>query len=348
MKDMLKKYWFLGLVGLGLLVYLVVYAVQTYQSRPIYVETKEVDGKSVVYSLNGENYFADDFYNDISDYANSAAFAKWKSFIVNAAVEDTSDLTTYATNYASYVQQNNDESTIVTALQQAGFANGLDDLYNYCLEQLKADKLYAEFYENNYDKYVPNVISSKAPKKIYQILIQVADVTTSTDENGNEVYTANMTDEEQALYDFVVEELKTKDFETVAKEYYEKLGSESDGYVNLLTSESASSTFVAPFAEACNALNYGEVSDVVASEYGYHVIYVTEPTKEELLENDQFMSEVSSFYSYANVVALNEKAKELGIEIIDADVQKVLDEYLSYAEDEMAQYEPVSESEVSE
>ena len=45
-KDILKKYWFLLLVAIGLLVYVVVYCVQAYSNRTVYVDAKQEDGKS--------------------------------------------------------------------------------------------------------------------------------------------------------------------------------------------------------------------------------------------------------------------------------------------------------------
>ena len=49
-KDILKKYWFLLLVAIGLLVYVVVYCVQAYSNRTVYVNAKQEDGKSIVYT----------------------------------------------------------------------------------------------------------------------------------------------------------------------------------------------------------------------------------------------------------------------------------------------------------
>jgi len=351
MKDLLKKYWFLGLVALGLFVYLIVYAIQAYQARPVYVETKESDGKSVVYTLNGVDYYADELYDDLEEYANAAAFAKWKSLVIDEAIEDSEELNTYATNYASYIQQNNEESTIISALKQAGYSNGMDDLFDYCLDLVKSNELNSQYYRTNYDKFVQNVVDSKTPKNIYQILITVEDVEETTDENGNTIYVPNMNEEEQASYDKIVSDLLTKDFETVAKEYYSEQGSESDGFVGLYTSETSSSRFVTPFANSVNSLSFDEVSEPVASEYGYHIIKVTEPTKDELMEDDQFMSEVANFYSYANVYALKEKADELGYSLSSESLKEILDNYIKYADEEMDSYnqnDEVTESEVTE
>ena len=63
-KEILKKYWFICLVALGLLVFFVAYAVQSYQNRPVYVEAKnDAEGRSIVYTLNGEDLLADDLYD---------------------------------------------------------------------------------------------------------------------------------------------------------------------------------------------------------------------------------------------------------------------------------------------
>ena len=46
-KELLKKYWFIGVIGIALLVFIGVYAADAYKNREITVNTKQVDGKYV-------------------------------------------------------------------------------------------------------------------------------------------------------------------------------------------------------------------------------------------------------------------------------------------------------------
>ena len=346
-KELLKKYWFLGIVALGLLAYFIVYAVQSYNARPVYVDTKtDGEGKSIVYTINGENYLADDLYEDLyNDVGAYTAYSKWSRAVIDAAVKNTDDITTYANNYAQYIAYYNDQATIDSTLKSYGYAGGYDDLAQYCLDIVKADALYKEFYSNNYDTYVKQVVEAKHPKKVYHILVKVADVQEVTDEAGNTIKVANMTAEEEAKLNAVIEALKTEDYDSVCAQYSDEDSTkENGGYLGIYDDETIASTMVSEFANAVIVLPNGSVSEPVLSEFGYHFIRVEEPTEDEIKEDTQFMSEVSNYYSYSNVLAIKEKSDELGFTIVDEKLLSAVNEYVELAKEEIAS----GESEVNE
>ena len=336
-KDYLKKYWFLGILAIALIVYFVFYAVNTYNNRTIYVNAKtDSDGKSIVLNVDDLNYYADDLYDELYDQIGSyTAYQKWASAVADEAIESSDSLTTYAANYASYISANNDDETIDSYLRSMGYENGKDDLDEYCLNLVKLDQLYSQFYKDNFDTYVPQVIEAYHPKKIYHILVSVADITEETDDDGNTVKVANMTEDEQAKLDAVLEALKTKDFETVAKEYSDDTTAEDGGYVGIYDDNSAPNKFVSEFSDACIAAEYGTISDPVLSQYGYHIIMVEEPTNDELKEDEVFMSEISSYYSYSNTVALMTKSDELGFKIENEDLLDRINQLIAQADTEI-------------
>ena len=347
-KDFLKKYWFLCVVALGLIVFFVFYSIQAIKDRPVYVNAKSEDGKSVVYTLNGENYYADDLYEDLKDDINRAAYFKWSMEVIDKAVKTDDELNQYASNYASYLSANNEEKTIDNYLKQYGYENGVDDLYLYSLHMVKADQIYFEFYKNNYDKYVPNVIRDLQPKKVSHILIKLENVEETTDESGNTIHVAKPTDEEKAKLEEVIKALETDKFEDVAKKYSDDGTSEKGGLLGIYDSQTAPNTFVKEFADAVVTQEYGSVSiEPIVSEFGYHFVKIDEPTKDELVEDDAFMSEVSTYYSYAGVLAVKQKSDELGFVIVDENLKKTLDEYCKAADSELNYYSNL-ESEVYE
>lgn len=348
-KDILKKYWFVGIVAIGLLAYVIVYCVQAYQNRTIYVSSKESDGKQVVYTLNDEDYYADDLYEDLySSIGTSAAYYKWSQAVVNAAYETTDDITSVANTYYSYISAYNDSDTIDSSLKQSGYENGADDLLTYCIDIAKSNQLYKEYYLANFDTYVPTIKENYTPKKVYHILVKVASVNEETDEDGNTVKVAEPTEEETALLNSVEEALANgEDFKEVAKQYSEDSSAENGGYLGIYTSDNVSSTFVSEFADAVNNLGYGETSDVVTSEYGYHIIYIEEPSDDELKEDTSFMTSISGYYSYSNVKAIKEKSDELGFEIVDENLKTLIDEYVKNAQNEISTSEEV-ETETTE
>lgn len=336
-KDILKKYWFLLLVTIALLAYVVVYCVQAYSNRTIYVNAKSEDGKSIVYTLNGENYYADDLYDDLySSLGQSTAMIKWSKSVIAASVEETDTITTMANNYYSYIVANNEKSSIDTSLKNSGYANGYDDLQEYCLDVVKSTTFYSDFFRNHYETYVPKVVESLKPRKVYHILVKVSNIGEATADDGTTVRSATMSDEEQEKYNAVCDAIANgEDFKEIAKQYSEDSSASDGGYLGIYDSSSSSSTFVTEFANALNDAETGTITDPVLSEYGYHWIYTEEPTEDELKADDQFMSEIINQYNYASVTAVKEKSDELGYEIVNEDLKNLIDQYLQNAQDEL-------------
>lgn len=338
-KDLLKKYWFIGLVALGLIAYFVVYAVQSYQNKPIYVDTKnDADGKSIVYTIEDKNLLADDFYETLySDLGAYTAYSKWSRAVIDKAIKTTDEINTYASNYANYIATYNDQDSIDASLKQYGYSGGFSDLLEYCTDMVKADYLYRDYYAANFDTYARKVIEAYSPKKVYHILVKVEDVENTTDENGNSIKVANMTDEEQKKLDAVVEALKTQSYEAVCATYSDEDSTKNDGgYLGIFDDQTVSSSLVSEFADAVVALEYGEVSEPVLSQYGYHIIKVVKPSDDELKEDMNFMSEISNYYTYSNIVALKEKSDELGFEIKDEELAGLINDYVETAASEIA------------
>ena len=121
---------------------------------------------------------------------------------------------------------------------------------------LKQQEVIKQYLLDNYDVEVEPKLADINPRKISHILIKVADVTESTDENGNTIHTANPTAEEQAKLDEVLKALETKSFEEVAKEYSEDSSAAIGGLIGIVDANNKSN-YVAEFADASMNLNYG-------------------------------------------------------------------------------------------
>ncbi len=344
-KDILKKYWFLFLVTIALVAYVIVYCVQAYSNRTIYVNAKSEDGKSIVYTLNGENYYADDLYEDLySSLGQSTAMIKWSKAVINASVEETDTINTMANNYYSYIVANNEKSSIDTSLKNSGYTNGYDDLKEYCLDVVKSTTFYSDFFRNHYETYVPKVVEELKPRKVYHILVKVANVGSATADDGTTVRSATMTDEEQEKYNAVVDAIANgTDFKEIAEQYSDDSSASNGGYLGIYDTSSSSSTFVTEFANALNAAETGTITDPVLSEYGYHWIYTEEASEDELKADDQFMSEIINQYSYASVTAVKEKSDELGFEIVNEDLNNLINTYLENAKAELETQDSTSD-----
>lgn len=333
-KDLLKKYWFVGLIAIALIVFIGVYIVDDTKNGSKYVSSKQVDGQYVVYSVDGKDVFANDFFDSIYEKTGiSAAFIQFKNAVANKAIETSEDMTTIATNYAAYILQQYGQDTVVSDLRSMGYPNGIDDLVQYYVDMQKQDKLVMDYVGNNWDKYYTDeFVEEESPRVVSHILIKIADITEST-ENGTTTYTANPTEEESKKLNDVLEALKTKDFAEVAKEYSDDTSGENGGLIGCICNSNAAN-YVPEFSNAALALKDQEVSDVITSQYGYHIIMNLGSTKELLATDASLMSVLTEKNININLEAVMDKAAELNFEVVD---QELLDAINSQLGSEDAQ-----------
>ena len=329
-KDLLKKYWFVGLVAILLIVFVGAYTTDAISNRKTEVDTLTVDGKDVIYSINGDNYyFADDLYEDLYEgYGATLGFLPFYHSLLNAAIPTTENLANYATNWAGYIMQQNDSDTIDRTLKQSGY-KGIDDLSQYCLDSLKHEQLLRDAYYTDTKTYVDPVLESENPRYIYHILIKVNDVEEITDEEGNVTHKCNPTTEEKAKLDECLAALAKDDraFGDIAMEFSED-GSASEGGSLGLVYTSNASQYVAEFKEASMSLQDGEISKPVETQFGYHIIKAIAPSLDELLTDPDFFEIITNANPNLDLRLLMDKAGELGYEIKDQNVLDYVNQFL--------------------
>ncbi len=95
-------------------------------------------------------------------------------------------------------------------------------------------------------------------------------------------------DEARALADKIRKSVKPESFAELAKQYsYDSTG-KSGGSLGVITQGSA----VPSFEKAAFALNKGEISDVVETDYGYHIIYVTDRLEARAISFEEAREEI--------------------------------------------------------
>ncbi len=321
-KEMFKKYWFVGIVALVLLVFIGMYAADAYKNREIYVKNKQVDGKDVVYTLNGEPAFADDLFETLYDSNGIASsFSALQRSVLDQGFETTQEMSDIAANYASYVVSSYGQDTILEQLKTVGYTGDVNDITQYYIDGQKQNLMCKEFLDANWDKEAKPYVDENEPRIIYHILVTVKEKTESTDEEGNVVYTAKPTEEETKKLNDVLEALKTRDFTDVAAEMSDDGSAQIGGYIGIIGKNNATDYYDV-FSKKSLELKEDEVSDVITSQAGYHIIWNAGMSKDKLLANEDFMAWLEKLNPVFGVNAVMDKANELGYVIKD---QKLLD-----------------------
>ena len=321
-KEILKKFWFVALIAVLFVVFIVVYAVNMISSKPVEKTAKQVDGQYIIYSINGENYTADELYDDLKNsYGLTATYRKFDSIVCDKAIETTTEMKNIASSNASYLLSYYGKENLDKQLQSLGYA-GADNAYDYYIYLLKSQQLRTDYLKEHEAEYVTPYIKENNPKIISHILVKVADVEKITDEDGNVTLKANPTAEEEQKLNNVLEALKTKSFAEVATEYSDDTSASNGGYLGYF--DNTNTSYVDTFKEAAKTVHEGETTEAFVSEYGYHIIYCDTESLEDLYASTDFLNAI--FNSNTNLYnrPLVEKANELGIKVTDEELNKLL------------------------
>ena len=329
-KDILKRFWFVIMIAVLFVAFIGVYAVNSYLNRPVEITAKEEDGSYLIYTIDGQNYTADELYEDLKEsYGISTLYRKFDELVCDKAIETTSEMQDIASNQAAYFISQYGEEEATTQMQSLGYGSS-EDLDDYYIYVQKAQALRADYLREHYDEYVKPYVEKNHPKLISHILIRVEDVTSEENEDGETVYTANMTEEEQAKYDAVLEALANGEaFEDVAIEYSDDGSAEDGGFLGYF--DDTNTSYVDAFKNVAMTVNEGEMSEPFLSQYGYHIIYCNSENIEDLYETSDFLTAVYGDDVVLYNAPLLEKAEELGITIQD---EQLRDEILSQIQGE--------------
>ena len=321
-KELLKKYWFIGLVGLVLLVFVGVYAADAYKNRDIVVNNKQTDGKYVAYELDGNPVMADELYESLYDSNGlSQAVVAFERALFEAGYETTDAMKTIAANSAASILSSYSEEYVLQSLKSMGYTGGIDDLTQYYIDGQKQELMVKEYITGNADKYLTDAMGTNG-RLIYHILVK-CDVNEVTDEDGNIIgYEAAPTDEQKEKLAQIQDALNDENntFEYVAYMYSDDGSSSNGGYIGVINEENREN-YDRFFADVSMALKDGEVSDVVTSQFGYHIIKNVGSQADTVLEDYYFLSELENSYPALALNAIMAKAEELGFEIIDEDLK---------------------------
>lgn len=175
-----------------------------------------------------------------------------EDFATLAAEVSIDDATKASAGYIGFVTEEDSEyGGLITRIREDGLRTGVID----------------GLYEGTSRMHIMRYISRKDEQqpRISHILICYAGAPSCTNERTKE--------EALALAQEVQAEATTRNFADLAKEHSSDVGSvEAGGDLGFVPR----GVMVAPFEEAAYALRTGRISDVVESQFGYHILYRSE------------------------------------------------------------------------
>lgn len=170
----------------------------------------------------------------------------------------------------------------------------IDETYNQYREFINQNEESKKFMEDNNisDDFIKEMFTSQwYEEKFVEEIRTTMDVDTKVNAYYEENKAAQFSNEEVRASHILVdteelaEELKKKidngeNFETLAKENSTCPSSQQGGDLGFFTE----TKMVQPFGETAFAMEIGEISDVVQTQFGYHVIKLTDKRSEQPLE----------------------------------------------------------------
>lgn len=320
-KDLIKKYWFVLIIAVCALIFVAFYTVQDSKNQKTKIVTAQKDGKYLIYQLGEEVYTADELYDDL--YTNNAmatVFRQLEKMTLSSLYPATSEMKNLAANNAQYILTQYSEDVIAKEMYRAGF-NGIKGLNDYYIYLQQETQFTRDYFMNHIDDVVLPFVQKNNSKMISHILIKVANVEQVTDKDGGKTYIAHPTEEEQAKLQEVQKALETNDFASVAKQYSEDSSATNGGSLGYYDLK-VGSQYVPEFSAVADVLKEEQVSEVVLSQFGWHIIRCDAETPESLLKEDIFINNLRSESGQVIKKEIYLKAKELGISVEDERIRE--------------------------
>ena len=201
---------------------------------------------------------------------------------------------------------------------------GIDDTY---LKSQQEQDLIIQKYKENFDKNLK--ISDEEMKTYYdehkddyyKDEVKASHILISTvDDNGKELSEAKKKEAKKKAEEVLKKAKSGEEFSELAKEYSDDKGSAANGGdLGYFTK----GQMVQPFEEAAFSLKSGEISGLVESEYGYHIIKVYDKIDEQL-PFDEVKDEIKTTLTENKYIeSIEEISKKAKVEKNESVIKKV-------------------------
>lgn len=213
---------------------------------------------------------------------------------------------------------NNSVGEDETVKEQAETAGINDEFLKYVLTRKLAYSKYQEYFNENTDVEESKLKEEyEANKDSYNTVTASHILISTTDDSGEELSDAKKAEAKEKAEEVLAKAKGGEDFAELAKEYSDdSSNAENGGELGAFTYDQ----MVEEFSKAAFALDKGEISGIVESEFGYHIIKVTdkattyETAKDSVksaLLSTQFSEEIQKLVDDAEIEVKEDQLKSI-------------------------------------
>ena len=205
-----------------------------------------------------------------------------------------------------------------TVKEQAETAGINDEFLKYVLTRELAYSKYQEYFNENTDVEESKLKEEyEANKDSYNTVTASHILISTTDDSGEELSDAKKAEAKEKAEEVLAKAKGGEDFAELAKEYSDdSSNAENGGELGAFTYDQ----MVEEFSKAAFALDKGEISGIVETEFGYHIIKVTdkattyETAKDSVksaLLSTQFSEEIQKLVDDAEIEVKEDQLKSI-------------------------------------
>lgn len=319
MKKFMKENWFIIVVAV-FFVFAAVYF--TYDQNKDNLPGKKVNGKDVIFTVDDENYTADDLYDQLAiSQKKSVVVNKFFKAVVNQSTKYTEDeekeLNSYVTNVIYYYTQSGYTESYLDAIAQ--YYYGYNTFSDYVYYSTKLEKVMASYIKEHIDTlYTEEMKEAFNAHVISYVVISLDDP-------------ANPTAEEQERIDAAKKawaEGTYESFADFAKKYSEDSNASNGGKYGYIDDSSLESTSIDQvFVKAALALKEGETTDWVYTEkFGYYLIHCDSTKLEDYIEEDAFVERILGLDEDLSAKIFWDAACKLNVEYESEEMEEWIEE----------------------
>jgi len=282
---------------------------------------KQTSSDNALATVNQESIYANDVYIGLLNNSTAKQTVFQKIFIklveqnypVTEAMKTDAELQIKQLKdaYTSYYGGSG-ETYLLSAIQNQGY-NSIEQYQEMLVYSYQLTEFLEAYVTANFDEIFDDYYELKSPRYVSHVLIKMEDSTNPTEEELAKV------EEVQKLIN------EGKPFADIATSYSDDSSASSGGSLGFAD---ADSSFVTEFLTAMLALDEGEISGVVVSEYGYHFIKIDSTDKETIKNDDQITKagtgKIYTYDSYLSYVAFSSYDITYQNETIEKIVNEIL------------------------